>query len=137
MRYLLGFILCMLTFSAQTQILSEKDRASIRDEILAERFDRLLPVLMDRAEIDMWVIISREYNEDPVMKTMLPSTWLNARRRTMLVFSRREDSIEKLAVARYNIGDAIKSAWDKEKQPDQWKALADIINSRNPEKIGI
>jgi len=137
MRYLLGFILCVLTFSAQTQILSEKDRASIRDEILAERFNRLLPVLMDRAEIDMWVIISREYNEDPVMKTMLPSTWLNARRRTMLVFSRRGDSIEKLAVARYNIGDAIKSAWDKEKQPNQWKALTDIISSRNPEKIGI
>ncbi|WP_298246441.1 M24 family metallopeptidase [uncultured Christiangramia sp.] len=137
MRYLLGFILCMLTFSAQTQILSEKDRASIRDEILAERFDRLLPVLMDRAEIDMWVIISREYNEDPVMKTMLPSTWLNARRRTMLVFSRRGDSIEKLAVARYYFGDAIKYVWDKEKQPNQWKALADIISSRNPEKIGI
>lgn len=137
MRYLLGVILCMLTFSAHTQILSEKARASVRDELLAERFDKLLPVLMDRAEIDMWVIISREYNEDPVMKTMLPSTWLNARRRTMLVFSRMGDSIEKLAVARYNIGDAIKSAWDKEKQPDQWKALADIISSRDPKKIGI
>ncbi|WP_405198134.1 M24 family metallopeptidase [Christiangramia sp. LLG6405-1] len=137
MRYLLGFTLCMLTFSAHTQILSEKDRASVRDEILVERFDKLLPVLMDRAEVEIWVIISREYNEDPVMKTMLPSTWLNARRRTMLVFSRKGDSIEKLAVARYNIGDAIKSAWDKEKQPDQWKALADIISSRNPEKIGI
>ena len=137
MRYLLAFILCMLTFSAHTQILSEKARASVRDELLAERFDKLLPVLMDRAEIDMWVIISREYNEDPVMKTMLPSTWLNARRRTMLVFSRKADSIEKLAVARYNIGDAIKSAWNKEKQPDQWKALADIISSRDPKKIGI
>ncbi|MFV9482717.1 M24 family metallopeptidase [Christiangramia sp. ASW11-125] len=137
MRYLLVFILCMLTFSAHTQILSEKARASVRDELLAERFDKLLPVLMDRAEIDMWVIISREYNEDPVMKTMLPSTWLNARRRTMLVFSRKADSIEKLAVARYNIGDAIKSAWNKEKQPDQWKALADIISSRDPKKIGI
>ena len=137
MRYLLGFILCMLTFSAHTQILSEKARASVRDELLAERFDKLLPVLMDRAEIDMWVIISREYNEDPVMKTMLPSTWLNARRRTMLVFFRKGDSIEKLAVARYNIGDAIKSAWNKEKQPDQWKALADIISSRDPKKIGI
>lgn len=34
----------------------------------------------------MWVIISREYNEDPVLKTMLPATWLSARRRTILVF---------------------------------------------------
>ncbi|WP_026915475.1 M24 family metallopeptidase [Christiangramia portivictoriae] len=137
MRNILGFLFCLLSLSTHAQILSEKDRASVRDEILAERFDKLLPDLMDRAEIDMWVVISREYNEDPVMKTMLPSTWLNARRRTMLVFAKNGDTIEKLAVARYNIGDAIKSAWDKEKQPDQWKALADIISSRDPEKIGI
>lgn len=55
----------------------------------------------------------------------------------MLVFSRQGDTIEKLAVARYNIGDAIKSAWDKEKQPDQWQALSNIITARDPEKIGI
>lgn len=28
----------------------------------------------------------KEYNEDPVLKTMLPATWLSARRRTILVF---------------------------------------------------
>ena len=49
---------------------------------------------MDRTGIDMWVIISREYNEDPVLKTMLPSTWLSARRTTMLVFFR--DSAKKV-----------------------------------------
>ncbi len=122
-----------------TKILEERDRARVKDEILEERFNELLPGLMDRSEIDMWLIISREYNEDPVMKTMLPAKWLNARRRTMIAFyrDRERDTIEKLAVARYDIGENISSAWDKEKQPDQWKALSELIAERNPRKIGV
>lgn len=121
------------------QILSERDRAKLKDEILEDKIQNLLPQLMDRAEIDLWLIIAREYNEDPVMKTMLPATWLNARRRTMIVFYRdqKQNTLERLAVARYDIGKSIKSAWQKEKQPDQWKALADIIAERNPKRIGI
>ncbi|WP_396596118.1 M24 family metallopeptidase [Dokdonia sp. R86516] len=133
-------LLLLLPFTCMYgQILTERDRADVIDEVLADRFDNLLPTLMDRADIDMWVVISREYNEDPVIKTMLPSTWLNARRRTILVFYRNKEknTIEKLAVARYNVGKNIISAWDKEKQPDQWARLLEIIEERNPSKIGL
>ncbi|MCP4883174.1 MAG: M24 family metallopeptidase [Flavobacteriales bacterium] len=133
-------IICLFfSLAVQGQIMSEKNRAEVKDEILGIRFNELLPVLMDENDIDMWVIISREYNEDPIMRTMLPSTWLNARRRTILVFYRNKelDTIEKLAVARYDVGKNIQSAWNKEEQPDQWKALVKIIEKRNPEKIGI
>ena len=132
-------LLCFITVTLNAQILPERDRATLKDEILADRFDTLLPQLMDRTGIDMWLVIAREYNEDPVMRTMLPATWLNARRRTILVFYRNaaENKIEKLAVARYDVGKNITSAWDKEKQPDQWARLVEIINERNPEKIGI
>ena len=135
--YVLFFGLCF-TLSAQ-DILSEKERAVLKDEILADRFDNILPQLMDKTEIDMWLLISREYNEDPVMRTMLPATWLNARRRTIIVFYRNKEThtFEKLAVARYDIGKNITSAWNKEEQPDQWKRLVDIIKNRNPNKIGI
>lgn len=120
-------------------ILPEKARAAVLDEILAERLDSLLPALMDRTGIDMWVLISREYNEDPVLRTMLPATWLHARRRTMMLFYRdaSRDTVEKLAVARYNIGSSIRSAWDKEKEPDQWKRLMELISERDPKRIGL
>jgi Xaa-Pro aminopeptidase len=120
-------------------ILDEKDRAILRDEIIEDRFNNLLPKLMDETDIDMWVVISREYNEDPVIKTMLPSVWLNARRRTILVFYRNKEknTIERLAVARYDVGKSIKSAWNKEEEPNQWKALSRIIEERNPTKIGV
>ncbi len=139
MKRALLFLLISLCQWGYSQILPQRERADVIDMVLENRFNNLLPQLMDRTGFDMWILISREYNEDPVLKTMLPSTWLNARRRTILVFYRNKEknTIEKLAVARYNVGKNIESAWDKEKQPDQWKALVEIIQSRNPKTIGI
>lgn len=140
MRTLTTFAaIILLNMPSYTQVFSLREEARVVDEILKERMDHLLPTLMDRTGIDMWVVISREYNEDPVLKTMLPATWLSARRTTMLVFYRdaAKNQFEKLAVARYNVGEAISKAWDPDKQPDQWEALADIIRTRNPKKIGI
>jgi hypothetical protein len=53
------FLLLFLPFIINSQILSERDRATFKDKILADRFDNLLPSLMDRADIDMWLVISR------------------------------------------------------------------------------
>lgn len=136
-KYLLFLFLPF--FAISQQILPEVERARVVDEILEERFTTLLPSLMDQTGIDMWILISREYNEDPVLKTMLPATWLNARRRTILVFYRdkAKNTMERLAVARYNVGKSIVSAWDKEKEPDQWKRLVQLIEERNPKTIGL
>lgn len=135
----LSLFIAFSVLSYSQQILPESERARVVDEILEERFNNLLPKLMDDTEIDMWVVISREYNEDPVIKTMLPATWLNARRRTILLFYRdsAKGTIDKLAVARYNVGKSIVSAWDKEKEPNQWKRLMQLIEERNPKKIGL
>ena len=136
----LFFLLLGLSLNAQAQmILPERERAKVVDEILKERFETLLPELMDRTGIDMWVLISREYNEDPVLKNMLPATWLNARRRTIILFYRdsKKNTIDKLAVARYNFGENIQSAWDKDKQPNQWLRLMELIEERNPKTIGL
>jgi Xaa-Pro aminopeptidase len=125
--------------TTEYNILTEQERAVLKDEILEDRFTNLLPQLMDDSDIDMWLLISREYNEDPILKTMLPATWLHARRRTIIVFFRdkSKNTLERIAVARYDIGKSIQSAWNKEKEPNQWKALAEIIKERNPDKIGI
>lgn len=137
----LGVMSCSKTPPSKNEyaILDEKERAALKDALLEDRFQHVLPQLMDKTGIDMWLLISREYNEDPVLKTMLPATWLNARRRTIIVFYRDKENntLERLAVARYDIGKSIKSAWDKEKEPNQWKALAQLIKTKNPQKIGL
>jgi len=133
-------VTCCTNLNAQhTLILNQQERAAVVDEILEDRLDNLLPKLMRREGIDMWIIISREYNEDPVMKTMLPSTWLSARRRTIMVFYDKggDSPLEKIAIARYDVGKLLKGAWDLNVFPDQWEALVEVIKDRNPTKIGI
>ena len=134
------YVVFLFTLSLNSQnILDEKERARVINEILKDRFENVLPKLMDRTGIDMWILISREYNEDPVLKTMLPAEWLNARRRTIILFYRdkAKNTLDKLAVARYNFGENIISAWDKEVEPNQWKRLNQLIEERNPKTIGI
>ncbi|MFT3749889.1 MAG: M24 family metallopeptidase [Agriterribacter sp.] len=138
-QLLLIFFFFSVTVSLKSQVLSLREQSRVIDELLAERLDSLLPQLMQKNDIDMWIVMSREYNEDPVLRTMLPSTWLSARRRTILVFYNNpsKKQYEKLAIARYNVGNSIKSAWDIQRFPDQWDALINVITSRNPQKIGL
>ena len=134
---ILAVFLCQFTFAQE--ILNLKDRATLIEKIQKDRLDNLLPELMSKNGIDMWIIITREYNEDPIIKTLLPPTWLNARRRTILVFSFDESTkkTESVAISRYNFGKNIKSIWDKEKNPNQMLALKDYIDKVNPKKIGL
>ena len=148
-RQLAAFALALLTWTSaawtshgqvgEPVILSMRERADVQDRWLEHRLDTLLPELMRRADVAMWIIAAREYNEDPVMETMLPATWLSARRRTVLVFFDRgpEEGVERLAVARYAIGDVFESAWDPEEQPDQWQRLAEIVAERDPATIAL
>ena len=143
------FLLFILFISANTipslaqpkmpVVLPLKERAKVINRWLQVRLKTVLPELMRREGIDMWIVIAREYNEDPVIKTMLPANWMAARRRTILLMydSGKEGDVERLAVARYDIGEFFKRAWDKEKQPDQWERLAEIIVDKNPKKIAI
>ncbi|MFZ9044546.1 MAG: M24 family metallopeptidase [Cyclobacteriaceae bacterium] len=119
--------------------LDMRARAAVIDNWLVERVETVLPELMERTGIDMWLMIAREYNEDPVMKTMLPATWQSARRTTMLVIydPGGDKPLETLAMARYDVGEMFKKSWDKETQPNQWQALADLIAEKDPKKIGI
>lgn len=140
--FLSTFAFCLPLFAQNAyfpKTLSMRERARVIDAWLDERIETVLPKVMRREKIDMWLIVSREYNEDPVLKTFLPSTWQSARRNTMLVIydPGAGKKLETYAMARYAVGKMFEKAWDKEKQPDQWKALADFIAKKNPKKIGV
>ena len=135
-------ILFSLPIKAQVDpswIMSVKEQSEWIDNMLEFRIDSLLPELMSRTGIDMWILISREYNEDPVMKTILPSTWLSARRRTMMVFSQPigSEKLEKIAIARYSVGRLLQGEWNIDVYPDQWEALIKYITEKNPQKIAL
>ena len=121
------------------RILSLRERADITNQILEDRLDNVVPQVMRAAGIDAWVLIAREYNEDPIVKTMLPATWLNARRRTVLMFIDQgpELGIARMAVARYPVGDLFPGVWNPEQQPDQYERIAQILDEADPDRIAL
>ncbi len=139
MMLVFGCTCGLLAQSDMPVILSLREQGQLHDRWLSERFATVVPQLMRREGIDMWVMITREYNEDPVVKTMLPSTWMGARRTTMLLIYDPGEGrpLETLACARYDVGEVFKKAWDAEQQPDQWQQLAELIETRNPQKIAV
>ncbi|MFD2092088.1 M24 family metallopeptidase [Blastococcus deserti] len=119
-----------------------REQADVRDRWLTQRLLDVLPGLMDRAGVDLWLVIGREYNEDPVLATLLPATWLSARRRTILVLHRSDDGVTAAAVSRYPVGQFL-AAWSPDDAPgvpaerSQWAAVRRIVEQADPARIGI
>jgi Xaa-Pro aminopeptidase len=120
-------------------VLPLRDRARLEDKWLAERLDQVVPALMREQKIDMWVLVAREYVEDPVVATMLDAESMHARRRTILIFHDPGAGrpVERLTVSRYGLGNLFKSAWNPEQEPDQWKQVAKLIGERRPKRIAV
>lgn len=128
------------TLSATTPaVLPLREQAQVRDAWLRERLDTLVPRLMREAGVDMWILVAREYAEDPVLATMLDAESFHARRRTILVFHDPGAGrpVERLTVSRYGLADLFPSAWKPEQQPDQWKRLGEIVAERRPRRIAV
>ena len=124
---------------ALPRIMPLRDQARLRDEWLERRFQTVLPQLMRENGIDMWVLIAREYLEDPVVSTMLNATNLRARRRTILIFFDPGDGkpIERLVVSKHGMGTLYQPVWDMAAQPDQFARVRELIAARNPKKIAL
>ena len=146
-KILQTFVITILIFLPEVSLLRAelpgilplRERAEVMDQWLKTRLETVVPQIMRRNQIDMWVLIAREYNEDPVLETMLPANWFAARRRTILLFFDQGEGqpLERLSVSRYSVGDFFISSWNKDEQPDQWSALAEMIIQRNPRKIAL
>lgn len=120
-------------------ILSPRERAATENRILRERLDTVIPQIMRAEGIDLWLLVAREYFEEPVVATMLDAENMHARRRTVLIFHDPGNGqpVERLTVSRYGLGGLFAPAWNPDTQPDQWQAVAGIIAARDPAKIAI
>ena len=130
--------LLSLSGNAQTdlfKILDEQSRSQVVNEILEWRLNHILPELMSREDIDLWLIICRETNEDPVFWTLFPEPNLHARRTTMILFHKAGDgAIQKLC---FGGGEGLyENIWTDKSIP-QFAYLNTWIQQHDPKKIGI
>ena len=119
-------------------IVPERERARITDEWLEWRLENILPDLMRREGIDMWLVISNEPDPGPVYFTLLPATSLFVVRTSILIF---HDRGKELGVERFSGGSSMgklyKNIWLDKKNKNQFENLAEFIKKANPKKIGI
>ena len=102
----------------KSKILPYRMAEKVKDAWLKERFETVLPVVMQRSGIDTWVIACNEYNEDPVLPTITPTAMFTARRLTILVFHLEQDgTVKRLALTRPNVGldDFYQAVWVNQK----------------------
>ena len=123
---------------ATQHILPERERPAVINRILQDRLQTLLPKLMRETGFDMWLVINREYVEDPVYLSLVPAPVFHARRLSMLVFFDRGEGqpLEILTVSRYPM-EGYAAAWTGGTEESQWKRLAGIVAERKPRRIGI
>src|SRR5881397_1228631 len=69
-----------LTASPKHPLGTLREQAAVQQEWLRYRLDSVLPHLMRRYKVAMWVVPMREYNEDPVFWSLVSATSFCARR---------------------------------------------------------
>jgi len=126
------------------KILPLRRQAEVENGWLRERLRTVLPDVMRREGVDLWIVVAREYNEDPVLMSLLPAPMMSARRRTILVFhAPAEGAFEAMAIANAGIGldGYYRPMWEKSRtaqaKEDQWACLRRVVAERDPRRIGI
>ncbi|MEG0541504.1 MAG: hypothetical protein RR528_04180, partial [Angelakisella sp.] len=121
------------------KVLSLKQQAELFDHTLRQRLDDLLPTLMKRENVSMWIVMNREYNEDPVYLSLVPRMVRSARRLSCLIFYLNLNG----TVSRYCIGNDrdfndcyTVIPWNPMTQ-DRMELLRDLIEHLNPKNIAL
>lgn len=129
----------MRLLSKEKDILSVKEQYQLCDEILKDRLEHLLPQLMKECGVEMWLILCREYNEDPVFRSLNPRLVKSASRTSCYIFSMdKEGNYEALSLCRPN--SRLMPFYKQEYRPaeeDQFEAIARVVKERNPSKVTV
>jgi hypothetical protein len=122
-----------------------REQARIQQQWLKLRLERHLPKLMRKHGVSLWLVICREYNEDPVFFSLVSPTVFAARRRTIYVFYDRgeEKGVERLALGGGSNGGLYTVYRDPESEQreiygeGQWVTLRKILDQRQPATIAV
>ena len=128
-----------------------REQAALQQGWLRYRLDSVLPALMRRYGVQMWILPMREYNEDPVFWSLVAPTTFAARRRTIYVFHDRgpERGVERLALGGSSQGGVFQPYFARDtidpttgRRPElvgqgQWELLAQLIRERDPRTIAV
>jgi len=124
-------------------ILPERARAEVKNRWLEWRLDNIVPMIMRREGIDLWLVINREYNEDPVYMSMVSEPVMSARRLSILIFHDRGAAGIKRLTANWHGAGSSGAFYEMifKDRAKGWKAqfetVAAYIREHKPKAIGL
>jgi hypothetical protein len=140
----------MFTSYQGPAVFGVRDQARIVNDLLRQRFERLLPALMRESGFDMWIIVCNEDNHDPVLDTVLPwETWTPVLQIVVFFDPGDERDVERLNISLTDMGGLMTTVWslddvpagpferESERANSQWETLRRLVEERNPRRIGI
>ncbi|MBR2122942.1 MAG: aminopeptidase P family protein [Lachnospiraceae bacterium] len=130
----------MLKLDKTKDIAPLREQCMVMDRQLGIRISRILPALMEECGLDMWIVLCREYNEDPVFRALVPYRVKNASRTSCLVFTLDKDG----TFGAYNFGrpDPRLSPYYEHmhfpsKGQDQFESLREFIALKKPLRAAV
>ena len=132
-----------------------REQADVQQRWLERRLTTVLPALMRKHGIDLWVVPMREYNEDPLFLALVAPTTFAARRRTIYVFHDDGREVERIALGGTAQGGAYRAVRSTKPVPaapaggapgtrqaelwgdEQWQVLRKLVEEKQPKAIGI
>lgn len=121
-------------------ILPPRQRVEPVNRILRQRLDHVLPALMRETGIDLWLVVSREYAEDPIHRTLVPEPFHSAPMPlAILAFFDRgpEHGVERFAFGRVGAEGFYQPAAVPGGPREQWRRLVELVAERQPRQIGL
>jgi Xaa-Pro aminopeptidase len=103
-----------------------RDQAAEQHEWQEYRIKEILPDLMDKYDVDLWILSMREYAEDPVFWSIAAPTTFAARRRSIYLFLRQPDgTVRNIALGGTDQG----GIFEAYKAPDQSIEGAELVGT--------
>ena len=120
------------------KVLSLRQRSDVIHRVLKRRLETVLPAAMRDNGFDMWLVLCQEDNWDPIHDTFCPmDPWRPILQ--MLVFFDRgpQRGIERINLSMTNMQGLYDTPWQGKDHPEQWAMLRQIVEERDPKRIGI
>ncbi len=115
-----------------------RDQARVVNQLLGERFEKILPAIMRETGFDMWITICYEDNHDPIFNTLIPwECWAPILQMVVFYDAGDDKGIERLNISLTNMQGLMTTIWDLNNPDDQWATLRKVVEERNPQRIGI
>lgn len=119
------------------KLLTPLEQMDVREGWLTKRLETLLPQMMKRHGLDMWIVVNEEFKSDPVTEHIVPPIPIVGRR-DLFIFIDRGDRVERIAMVRY----------DEERLNNHYRLLMPardkfgaelkrLVDERNPKTIAL